>query len=108
MHSLWCRRILILEGEFFLAEELERMLGVEDALVVGPCAALAQAERLPWPRSTVPFLPTTSETAQLRLRREAAHARSHSLRRDHAWVLKAYEARVLIAALRRVMGVAEQ
>lgn len=120
MQSLWGRRILVLEDEYFLAHELERMLDTEGAVVIGPCSALEQVE-------IVPLAEIDGAILNVRVRDGVSYSFAQRLRErgipfvfasgqdrlsepkewhDSEWVLKPYEARQLIAALHRVMGVA--
>lgn len=119
MKSIWGRRILVLEDEYILAEELERMLDTEGAVVIGPCSTLEQA-------GLIRLAEIDGAVLNVRVRDGVSYAFAQKLRErgipfvfasgqnrlsepkewhDCEWVLKPYEARRLIAALHRIMGV---
>ncbi|MDX7950529.1 response regulator [Lichenihabitans sp. Uapishka_5] len=119
MQSLWGRRILVLEDEYFLAEELERVLDAEGAVVIGPCSAMAQVE-------IVPLVEIDGAVLNVRVRDGVSYRFAQKLRErgipfvfasgqnrlseppewhDSEWVAKPYEAGNIIAALHRVLGV---
>ena len=119
MKSLWGRRILVLEDEYFLAEELERMLEAEGAIVAGPYPSLEAAKATPLDQIDGAIL-------NVRVRDGQSYPLAEKLRErgvpfvfasgqdrlaepnkwhDSAWVAKPYQSRTLISALHRVMGV---
>ena len=119
MRSLWGRRVLVLEDEYFLAEEMERVLSVEGAVVIGPFAAMAHVEG-------VSFSEIDGAVLNVRVQDGLSYPLAQRLREygipfvfasgqdrlsepkewhDCEWVPKPYDAWRLIAALHRVMGV---
>lgn len=119
MQSLWGRRILVLEDEHLLAEELERVLYLEGAVVIGPCSALEQVE-------IISLDEIDGAVLNVRVRDGVSYTLAWKLRErgipfvlasgqdslsepnewhGSEWVAKPYEGRRLVEALHRVMGV---